>query len=273
MPQPEPVRYCCDRCGCFVVEWKSICWRCGKPDSYVALETSAAAEMGNASSLSPVKKLSQVAVSNIKTISTGFSDLDTTLGGGLARGGVYLLAGAPGCGKSTLALQIAARVPSDYESLFISGEEPLARLGERARRLNLDVSDLNVCTVTELLALTRAIRHAVPRLLIVDSINVIASDRLRSRANSPSQLVNSAQSFVRLTRALQCATILIGHVTKANQLSGPRSVEHYCDAMIHLTAAANSMFRVLSLTKNRFGPSHGIARFTMTETGLIPLAG
>ena len=154
-----------------------------------------------------------------------------------------------------------------HRALFISGEEPLHRLALRARRLNLDVSGLDAVPYTEMLTLARIVRRERHAFVCVDSLHTLHNDRLRSRPGSPSQLIGCAQSCVRLAQSVGCAILLIGHVTKQNFLSGPRSVEHIVDVM--LTFHVKGKRRILTATKNRFGPALAPHTLKMTKTGLI----
>ena len=262
--------FACVSCHKTTHWWGVACPHCRAPDALYAVEPVPAHDPGNRPAASPVEKLSEVSSAQTRYLTTGFSPLDHVLGGGLARGAVYLLAGEPGAGKSTLALTIADHVSARCGSLYVSGEEPTARLAERARRLGLGCAALDVCAITEMNHLARAVRRAHVRLVVVDSLNVLHSDKIRSRVGSPSQLLNSAIALVRLAKSQNCAILLIGHVTKSNQLTGPRSVEHYCDAMLHFNAVGKTNRRSLFASKNRFGPAFISLQFLMTETGLVP---
>lgn len=149
----------------------------------------------------------------------------------------------------------------------MSGEEPLDRLALRARRLNLDVSALDAVPYTEMLTLARIVRRERYAFVCVDSLHTLHNDRLRSRPGSPSQLIGCAQSCVRLAQSVNAAIFLIGHVTKQNFLSGPRSVEHIVDVM--LTFHVKGQKRILTATKNRFGPALQTHILKMTKNGLV----
>lgn len=212
------------------------------------------------------QSLASIESETVARIGSGFSSLDAVLGGGFARGGSFVLAGAPGSGKSTLLLQACARM--NVPVLYLCGEEAPSRLSERALRLKLDPAGIQICRYTELAAFARVARKLRPRFVIVDSLNVTYTERLRSRLGAPSQLIACAQGFTALANSLDCALVLIGHVTRKNFLAAPRNVEHAVDVMGHFQVMPDQS-RKFFLTKNRFGPTHIIGTLRMTETGLV----
>lgn len=260
----------CGNCRAIFPAWTVACPGCKAVDWLYAVADASPGAARSTADAPPFGKLSDVMAQSTRFLLTGWPALDAVLGGGLAQGATYLLAGSPGAGKSTLALTIASFVSPSRLTLYVSGEEMTSRLLERARRLSLGCAALDVCVLTELGALSRVVRAHRHRLVVVDSLNVLTSDRLRSRVGSPSQLLNSGIAIARLARSTGATFLVIGHVTKSNQLSGPRSVEHYCDAMLHFNASGKSPVRTLIASKNRFGPAHVPIRFVMSETGLYP---
>lgn len=205
-------------------------------------------------------------------IPSGEAALDHVLGGGLTRGSCIVLAGSPGAGKSTLALQAASASSSQRSTLYIAGEEPIDRIGERAHRLGLNVAGLRVSSIVAVDGIARLIRGVSPGFVVVDSLQTLTDRALRSRAGSPTQLVQCAIRLVELSRSYDCAILIVGHVTKTNALSGPRSVEHYVDVMLTFRVAdarrKGDAARILEASKNRFGVAHQPVKMLMGEKGL-----
>jgi DNA repair protein RadA/Sms len=257
----------CTKCGNESETWALACPACGAADRLIAVTRQDSAGFKASPRDGAIEILSDVQTQNESRIFSGFSALDSALGGGFVRGSVVLLAGAPGAGKSTLALQAASFVSLDHPALYVSGEEPLDRLQEKARRLHLDVTRLQCCTYTEIGALSRALRAEIPAIVVVDSLHTISNDRIRSRPGSSSQLIGAAHSFVRLAQTLDMGVFLIGHVTRINNLSGPRSVEHVVDVMLHFNVKGKK--RLLYASKNRFGPANENYPLKMTASGLV----
>lgn len=262
--------YRCSNCNHETASWLLQCPECGSVNHCVAIESTL-----------PVTDRVSVAAPEIATldtfeddadderIATPFVALDSVTGEGFVPGSVTLLAGAPGAGKSTLSLQVAAFVSQDesQSAIYICGEEPLARLNKRARRLSLDCSRLLAVPYTETRALFSMMRRQRPTFCVVDSLHVVYSDRIRSRPGSPSQVVKAAQDFVAIAQKLDCAVLLVGHVTKNNMLSGPRSAEHAVDVVITFQPKGDR--RVIEATKNRFGPALEKHYLKMTARGLV----
>lgn len=260
----------CSLCTHDSPRWYARCPHCGEPDALDFIAPAAQPAVVDASRPEDFDALGDVEAAATRFVPSGFANLDAILGGGFAVGGCYLLAGSPGAGKSTLALQIAATVSHARRVIYLSGEEPKDRLKLRARRLGHERAPLIVTELTDLAGFARAVRALHPLLIVVDSLNTLSVPGVRSRPGSPTQLVACAIRLTELAQSYECAILGIGHVTKTNSLSGPRSVEHHIDAMLHFHARGESANRVLVASKNRFGPSHIPARFTMTETGLYP---
>lgn len=262
---------------CRACRYPSLCWsptceRCGRANTLAAVDAGASSPaIGFVHSARVSSSLDQVESRSESRLRSGFDALDEVTGGGLVRAAVTLIAGSPGAGKSTLLLQSAAHVSRDHRAWLVSGEEPLARLKAKAERLRLDASRLHVTTETELAKLGSLVRRTRPAMLVVDSIQTIHSDKLRSRPGSPTQLVTCALAFARLAASYNVAIALVGHVTKTNSLAGPRTVEHYVDAMIYFVAGKRGRC-TLEASKNRFGAANVPVHLSMTPHGLIDVA-
>jgi len=203
---------------------------------------------------------------------TGIGELDRVLGGGLVPGGVILIGGDPGIGKSTLVLQAAgALARRQLKVLYVSGEESLAQIGERGRRLGVNAPDLYLAAETSLEAIVEQIASLKPAAVIVDSIQTVWSRSLESAAGSLSQVREVAGRLTEVAKRDDVGIWLIGHVTKDGGLAGPRALEHLVDTVIYFEGDRQHSHRILRATKNRFGPTDEIGVFEMRSDGLAPV--
>jgi DNA repair protein RadA/Sms len=203
---------------------------------------------------------------------TGIGELDRVLGGGLVPGGVILIGGDPGIGKSTLVLQAAgALARRQLKVLYVSGEESLAQVGERGRRLGVNAPDLYLAAETSLEAVVEQIGSLKPAAVVVDSIQTVWSRSLESAAGSLSQVREVAGRLTEVAKRDDVGIWLIGHVTKDGGLAGPRALEHLVDTVIYFEGDRQHSHRILRATKNRFGPTDEIGVFEMRSDGLAPV--
>ena len=201
-------------------------------------------------------------------LGSGQEELDRVLGGGIVPGSVTLLGGDPGIGKSTLLLQVAAHVGATRPVLYASGEESVAQVGARARRMGLDAQGLRLATENDLEAVLGAAGEHKVALLIVDSIQTVQLAGLASSAGAVTQLRECTAELVRFAKSSGTAVILIGHVTKEGAIAGPRMLEHLVDTVLYFESDAGSRYRIVRATKNRFGAANELGFFAMTESGL-----
>ncbi len=201
-------------------------------------------------------------------LSTGSSEFDRVLGGGLVAGSVTLIGGDPGIGKSTLLLQSAAALAGSVSVIYATGEESVRQVGLRARRLGLGQAPLALMADTGVESIIGAAQSAAARVLVVDSIQTMASNEVEASAGSVTQLRESAARFVAFAKRSGTAVVLIGHVTKEGVIAGPRVLEHLVDAVLYFESDAGSRFRVVRAIKNRFGAANEIGVFAMDEQGL-----
>jgi DNA repair protein RadA/Sms len=202
-------------------------------------------------------------------MSTGLVELDRLLGGGLVRGQVTLLAGPPGIGKSTLVLQAAAHLAaSKIDVLYVSGEESLAQISSRAKRLNLDASRLSLLSETDLLKILAAIEKLKPKVLVLDSIQTVYHPELDSSPGTVAQVRECASQILRFSKGSETSVFLLGHVTKDGSVAGPRVLEHIVDTVLYFDSERQDLFRVLRAQKNRFGPTDEAGFFEMGRLGL-----
>ena len=201
----------------------------------------------------------------------GVDELDRAFGGGLVPASATLIGGDPGIGKSTLLLQVAARLARNGLSVvYVSGEEAAAQIQERARRLKVAESPVQVATETDLRKILSALKSAKPDFVVIDSIQTVWSDSLDAVPGSVTQVRACAQELVRYAKTSGAALVLVGHVTKEGQIAGPRVVEHMVDTVFYFEGERGHQFRILRAVKNRFGPTDEIGIFEMSQYGLAP---
>ena len=204
--------------------------------------------------------------------STGSNELDRVVGGGLVPGSVVLLGGDPGIGKSTLLLQVGARVCSDASVLYATGEESASQVAARAGRLGLDVANLQLMPEPSLDVILEAARESKAALLIVDSIQTVYLPEVAASAGGVSQLRECAAALVRYAKSTSTTVLIIGHVTREGTIAGPKVLEHLVDTVLYFESDAGSRYRIVRATKNRFGAVNELAFFAMTESGLKEIA-
>lgn len=218
-----------------------------------------------------VQLLSEISTKEQNRFSSGMSEFDTVLGGGLVPGSLILLGGDPGIGKSTLALQLAGNVAGgkDLQTvLYVSGEESSHQLKMRAGRLSAG-TDISVLTETDLDVVISTVVSVQPSLVIIDSIQTLNSTSVNGVVGGVSQLSYATNALMRLAKEQGVAIILIGHVTKEGMLAGPKTIEHMVDVVLYLEGDRFGALRILRSSKNRFGSVGEVGIFEMQEVGLI----
>jgi DNA repair protein RadA/Sms len=264
--------FICQNCGASSPKWQGQCAACGEWNTLVAELQSATTRKppvpirvprtGASSSLAAEAVLEQ------SRLSTGSTELDRVLGGGLVLGSATLIGGDPGIGKSTLMLQAAAALQALGTVLYATGEESLNQVALRARRLGLAAATARLMAETCVEDIVAAASDLAARVLIVDSIQTMYSDRIDSAPGAVSQLRDCTAQLVRFAKASGTAVLLVGHVTKEGQIAGPRVLEHMVDTVLYFESDTGSRFRVLRSVKNRFGAANEIGVFAMVEQGL-----
>lgn len=264
--------YLCSACGETFPKWQGKCTSCGAWESITEFREAASSKrerqlMAVASS-APIP-LSEARPQDVIRAKTGFPEVDRVLGGGLVPGSMVLVGGAPGIGKSTIMLQIAACfADTERQVLYISGEESIEQISLRAERLGLATADLHLLTETSAEAATAAITAFRPALAIVDSIQTLFSEELDSAPGSVGQVRECAAMLLRMCKEKRITVFLIGHVTKDGAIAGPRVLEHMVDTVLYFEGDATYQYRLLRAVKNRFGPSGEIAVLAMGDSGL-----
>jgi len=269
MPQEKTI-FICQNCGTEFPKWQGRCLGCGQwntlVETVVAAKSSKRALRGSSSPVTALR-LSQIKDKNFKRISTGVSELDRVLGGGIVPGSIILVAGEPGIGKSTLLTQIMPKLGG----LYISGEESPQQLKIRTRRLQakenfLVLPETNVETISESVGQLSSVK-----IIVVDSIQSLWSERLTGAAGSVGQVRETASILLKIAKKTDIAVFLIGHVTKEGAIAGPKVLEHLVDVVLYLEGDRQHDFRILRCIKNRFGPTDEVGIFQMSEKGLQTL--
>lgn len=270
------IAYVCSDCGSDHSKWQGQCQDCGAWNTLAEIKLGPArpggavqAKAGYAGAAGgDVQSLSSVKTEDLPRISSGFEEFDRVLGGGLVPGSAVLLGGHPGAGKSTLLLQVLCRLAASQGCLYVTGEESLQQVAMRAQRLGLVAEDLQLYSETSLEhILTQAARHA-PRVLVVDSIQVLHSEQVSSAPGSVSQVRECAAALTRFAKQSGTVLIMVGHVTKDGSLAGPKVLEHIIDCSMMIEGDSDSRYRTLRGHKNRFGAVNELGVFAMTEQGL-----
>ena len=268
------ITYTCRSCGSVHTKWNGQCADCGE---WNTLEE-AVSTQPKAGSLSErfegyagksvITAIEDVSLAEQPRLSTGLSELDRALGGGLVPGSITLIGGDPGIGKSTLLLQCMAAMAGEFSSLYVTGEESLQQVTLRARRLGLPANNLRLLTETNVETITAHARSDKPAIMVIDSIQTVYTDAMQSAPGSVAQVRESAANLVRFAKQTNTAMFVVGHVTKEGALAGPRVLEHMVDTVLYFEGDTNSRYRVIRAIKNRFGAVNELGVFVMEETGL-----
>jgi DNA repair protein RadA/Sms len=217
---------------------------------------------------SQLQKLSSIKAADIERTPTGISEFDRVLGGGLVEGGVVLIGGDPGIGKSTLLLQVLCHLGKSSQAIYVSGEESPQQIAMRAKRLGLDASQVELLAEINLEKILATLQTHKPNIAVIDSIQTVYSEALQSAPGSVAQVRECSAQLTRLAKQLGVTVILVGHVTKEGSLAGPRVLEHIVDTVLYFEGDQNSSFRLIRAFKNRFGAVNELGVFAMTEHGL-----
>lgn len=263
-------QYTCTECGASEPKWQGQCPSCHAWNTLVESVPEAATQSRFAS-LAPtaqLQKLAEVEAQDVSRQQTGIAEFDRVLGGGLVAGGVVLIGGDPGIGKSTLLLQTVCKVSQTLKSFYISGEESAQQIAMRAKRLGLDASQVDVLAEINLEKISHVLQQHQPDLVIIDSIQTVYSEALQSAPGSVAQVRECSAQLTRIAKQLGISMILVGHVTKEGSLAGPRVLEHIVDSVLYFEGDQNSSFRLIRAFKNRFGAVNELGVFAMTEKGL-----
>jgi DNA repair protein RadA/Sms len=264
--------YVCTACGGNTPRWQGQCPACqawNTLEESLSESTSTNARFQGLAQAVPRQKLSAIKAEDMPRLPTGVDEFDRVLGGGLVPGGVVLIGGDPGIGKSTLLLQALAEMSAAGVSvLYSSGEESAAQIALRAKRIALAAPQLEVLAEIQLEKLLTTIDAARPQVVVVDSIQTVYSDALTSAPGSVAQVRECAAQLTRYAKSTGICMLMVGHVTKDGHLAGPRVLEHIVDTVLYFEGDTHSSFRLVRSIKNRFGAVNELGVFAMTEKGL-----
>ena len=268
----EKTLYVCSECGGQSPKWQGQCPSCGEWNMLVETVAEPAKAgthrfQGLASS-GDLQLLADIEAREIERLPTGIGELDRALGGGLVPGGVVLIGGDPGIGKSTLLLQALSLVSAAQPVLYVSGEESGEQIALRARRLQIDAGRLRLYTEINLERVLAVLQREKPAVAVIDSIQTIYSEELTSAPGSVAQVRECAAQLTRQAKQGGSAIVMVGHVTKEGALAGPRVLEHIVDTVLYFEGDTHSAFRLVRAVKNRFGAVNELGVFAMTDRGL-----
>jgi len=271
--------YACQQCGATFPKWLGLCPDCNAwntlEETVVEKPKSAPPPRftnftGYAGTPATVYQLGMVEAVEEARNTSGCSELDRVLGGGLVNGSVVLIGGDPGIGKSTLLLQTLATMSHSgiHSPLYVTGEESPQQVSLRAQRLGLDVQRIKLITETQIEKILQLAHQEKPKVMVIDSIQTVYTEVLQSAPGSVAQVRESALQLTRFAKQMNITVFLVGHVTKEGALAGPRVLEHIVDTVLYFEGDSSSRFRVIRAIKNRFGAVNELGVFAMTDRGL-----
>ncbi|NVK03152.1 MAG: DNA repair protein RadA [Oceanospirillaceae bacterium] len=272
--------YVCNDCGADYTKWQGQCSACKAWNTLTEVRLGSAPAggaqaalrrsgyAGDAPGRGKVVSLSEVALAEMPRMGTGIGELDRVLGGGLVPGSAVLIGGHPGAGKSTLLLQTMAELVRQMPALYVTGEESLQQVAMRGKRLGLSVGDLKMLSETNVETICDVADQLKPKVIVIDSIQVMHVTDVQSAPGSVAQVRESAAYLTRYAKQTGTVIFLVGHVTKDGSLAGPKVLEHMIDCSLQLEGESDSRFRTLRSHKNRFGAVNELGVFAMVEAGL-----
>ncbi|ATO31432.1 DNA repair protein RadA [Dickeya dianthicola] len=270
--------FVCNECGADYPRWQGQCSACHAWNTITEVRLAAASSSsrsdrfsgyaGDSGNVSRVQKLSEISLEALPRFSTGFQEFDRVLGGGVVPGSAILIGGNPGAGKSTLLLQTLCKLAEQMKTLYVTGEESLQQVAMRAHRLGLPAQHINMLSETSIEQICLIAEQEQPKLMVIDSIQVMHLADIQSSPGSVAQVRETAAYLTRFAKTRGVAIVMVGHVTKDGSLAGPKVLEHCIDCSVLLDGDADSRFRTLRSHKNRFGAVNELGVFAMTEQGL-----
>ena len=267
--------FVCTECGADFSKWQGQCPECGQWNTVQEIKlakasgSKSASNSGYAGTSSEIHTLSSINLEEQPRFSSGIEEFDRVLGGGLVPGSAILVGGHPGAGKSTLLLQTMCFLAQQMDALYITGEESLQQVAMRANRLGLEANSLKMFSETRLEAIENSVQNLKPKVIVVDSIQVMYTETLESAPGSVSQVRECAARLTRLAKQSGTVLFLVGHVTKEGAIAGPKVLEHMIDCSIMLEGTTDTRYRTLRGIKNRFGAVNELGVFAMMEKGLM----
>ncbi len=265
----KSIQFVCTNCAAFYAAWAGKCATCGEWNTLVEKTDSTPSSGGKTLQVAQISSVAKH--DSLNRLSTSMPDVDQVLGGGLVVGGVVLLAGEPGIGKSTLLMQVASGVSGAGKVLYISGEESAHQVGMRAVRLGVSTNNIDVATSNSTNDIIKTIQDGSYAVVIIDSVQTIRLEEVVSAPGSVSQITNSTYLLAHAAKQVGSALILVGHVTKEGSIAGPKVLEHTVDVVLQLEGDRYGGFKMLRTIKNRYGSTGETGIFEMSEKGLFPV--
>ncbi|WP_052327860.1 DNA repair protein RadA [Serinicoccus marinus] len=273
MAKASRAAYRCTECGWQGVKWVGRCPECQAWGTVSEVGGRTTVRTSAVSPTRPAVPIRTVDAAAAQARSTGVGEFDRVLGGGIVPGAVVLMAGEPGIGKSTLALDVAARAAREGTSvLYVSGEESAAQVKLRAERIGAVADTLFLAAETDLATILGQIEQTDPELLVVDSVQTVASADVEGAPGNVSQVREVASALIQAAKTRGTAAVLIGHVTKDGGIAGPRVLEHLVDVVVAFEGERHSRLRLVRAVKNRFGPTDEVGCFDLGDSGIVGLA-
>ena len=267
MPPKAKTVYVCNECGFETARWSGQCPSCGEWNClHEEVRTKTTATRSSVTT-APLK-LADIRDEDEPRLTTGMSELDRVLGGGIVPGGLMLLGGDPGIGKSTLLLQVCAHIGASRRILYVSGEESARQIRLRATRLGVDTDNLFVLCENDVETILAAVADTHPDLLIIDSIQTMTLAAVASGAGSVTQVRECTAAIMRACKAVDLPVFIVGHVNKDGAIAGPKVMEHIVDCVLSFEGERHTTYRLLRCAKNRYGSTNEIGVFEMRDSGL-----
>ncbi|HJB75340.1 MAG TPA: DNA repair protein RadA [Candidatus Eubacterium faecale] len=265
--------YICSECGYESAKWYGKCPGCGEwntmNEQVVSVSTgSSKAKRNSVAYATKVMRLNEISGDIERRISTGVSEFDRVLGGGIVEGSLVLISGDPGIGKSTILLQICEHLGKSRNVLYVSGEESASQIKLRAGRLGVTTENLGILAETDIGVIVETIKTSKPDVVIIDSIQTMVYDEISSTAGSITQVRECTNILMHLAKSLEIPILVVGHVNKDGAIAGPKVLEHIVDTVLYFEGERNYSYRILRGVKNRFGSTNEIGVFEMKQNGL-----
>ena len=261
--------YACNECGAESTKWYGRCPSCGAWNSMEEQVQTPSTSGASAVVRADVQSIGNIKPNSKQRYQTGLKELDRVLGGGIVRGGLMLIGGDPGIGKSTLLLQICEHLGKDHKLLYVSGEESEGQLKLRADRLGVSSDNLYVLCESNLDIVLTTMQAESPDILIVDSIQTMHLDDIASASGSVTQVRECTAAIMRAAKRMDIPVFVVGHVNKDGAIAGPKVMEHIVDCVLYFEGDRHSSYRLLRCVKNRYGSTNEIGVFEMGDKGLI----
>lgn len=261
--------YACTECGAESTKWYGRCPSCGAWNTMEEQIQNQIASTGVTVSSATVQSIANIVPNNKQRYHTGMKELDRVLGGGIVRGGLMLIGGDPGIGKSTLLLQICEHLGTNHKILYVSGEESEGQIKLRADRLGVTCENLFVLCENDLGIVLSSMQEQTPDIVIIDSIQTMNMAEVASASGSVTQVRECTSAIMRVAKRMDIPVFIVGHVNKDGAIAGPKVMEHIVDCVLYFEGDRHSSYRLLRCVKNRYGSTNEIGVFEMGDKGLL----